>query len=125
MSGEAQSAEIDAIEVERGAGVPAGRELVRFATASLGDRADLAAARAALRDVVGDAGLVEAAGTVAVFEGLNRIADATGIQLDDNLAADTADFRGQLGIDDYSVADGKIRDVGKAERASGIMELFQ
>lgn len=103
----------------------AGPELVRFATAAVTDLDDLGGAREALRSVVGDAGLVEAAATVAAFEGLNRIADATGIQLDDSLAADTADFRGKLGIDDFAVADGKVPPTEVSGRALSVIGLFQ
>ncbi len=107
-----------------GAGVDAGAELVHFTTAAVGDDDDLAAARDALRSAVGDAGLVEAAGTIAAFEGLNRIADATGIQLDDNLAADTADVRDALGIDDFAVTDGKVRSESAPSRAESVLDLF-
>ena len=124
-SGEAHDGSVDALAVDDGAGVTGGAELVRFAVAAVTDESDLVGARAALRSAVGDAGLVEAAGTVAAFEGLNRIADATGIQLDDSLAADTEDFRGDLGIDDFSVTDGKVRDHDVAGRAGSVMDLFR
>ena len=113
------------MQVEAGAGVAGGAELVAFTTAAVTHAADLDTAREALRSAVGDAGLVEAAGTVAAFEGLNRIADATGIQLDDNLAADSVDFRAELGIEDFSVTDGKVRTASEAARAESVLHLFQ
>jgi len=124
-SGEAHDGDVDALEMAAGAGVEAGPALVRFTTEAVTGGADLAAARAELRAAVGDAGLAEAAGTVAAFEGLNRIADATGIQLDDNLAADTADVRGALGIDDFSVTDGKVRATSSPNRADSVLDLFR
>jgi hypothetical protein len=124
-SGEASTGDVDALSMEQGANVASGPQLVRFATAALTDVDDLTDARAALLAAVGDAGVVEAAGTIAAFEGLNRIADATGIQLDDNLAADTADVRGDLGIDDFSTTDGKLRTATNAARATSVMDLFR
>lgn len=124
-SGEAHTGDVDALSMAQGANVAAGPELVRFATAALTDHDDLAEAREGLSSAVGDAGLVEAAGTVAAFEGLNRIADATGIQLDDNLAADTADVRADLGIDAFSTTDGKVRSTTDPSRATGVMEMFR
>ena len=88
-----------------GTPTPAGPELRAFAAAAVTRSEDLPAARDVLRALVGDAGLVEAAATVSVFEGLNRIADATGIQLDDGLDADTSDFRADLGIANYAGAE--------------------
>lgn len=83
--------------------MPAGAELLRFATAAHQlEPAGLAAARAELVDVVGPAGLDEAAATVAIFNGLVRVADGTGIQLDAGVLADSADFRADLGVDGFA-----------------------
>lgn len=64
-----------------------------------GDDDALATAAAALRAALGDAGWVEAALTVAVFNGLVRTADASGIPLDPGVVSATADDRTQLGLD--------------------------
>ncbi len=64
----------------------------------------LATARKRLRVAVGDAGLAEAAATVAAFNGLVRVADGTGIQLDAGVLHDSADFRAGLGVDRYGGA---------------------
>ena len=53
---------------------------------------------------VGEAGLVDAAVTVAVFNGLVRSADGIGIPLDDSMLAATSDVRSVLGLDDYAGA---------------------
>jgi hypothetical protein len=39
-----------------------------------------------------------------VFNGLVRVADATGIQLDRGVLVDSADFRSALGVDAFSGA---------------------
>jgi alkylhydroperoxidase family enzyme len=86
-----------------GGGVPAGVELIAFADALLGsDAAALDKARAVLRAVVGDAGLVDAVGVAATFNAIDRIADATGIPLEEAKAAVSAGFRTDLGIDSYA-----------------------
>ncbi len=65
---------------------------------------DPAAARALDDEVivaVGEDGLVDAAVTVAVFNGLVRSADGIGIPLDDEVLAATVDARATLGFDGY------------------------
>ncbi len=90
-----------------GGGVAAGTELLAFADALLGgDDAALDRARASLRQAVGDAGLVDAAGVAATFNAIDRIADATGIPLEEQKAAISANFRAALAIDSY--ADGRV-----------------
>jgi hypothetical protein len=68
-------------------GVPHGAVLRRFARAILVDRGDLAGARSACIDAVGTAGAAHAAQVVASFDGINRVADGTGIRLDGEVAA--------------------------------------
>lgn len=63
-------------------GVPGGAALRRFAVAVLSDADDLADARAALIESVGESATAQAASIVGCFDGLNRVADATGIRLD-------------------------------------------
>lgn len=82
-------------------GVPHGAELLAFAEAVVGD-GNLAAARAALLDRVGPEGLVDAAAIVAGFDATDRIADATGTQLDDYLESGTVELRAELGIDELA-----------------------
>ncbi len=81
------------------AGVPSGVELLAFATAANRRSDDLPRARAALEAVVGAEGVLEAAGTVAAFNGLVRVADGTGIQLDPSMMTSTAETREALGLD--------------------------
>ena len=87
-----------------GAGIPHGAELVGFAASAHLRATDLAAKRTALIAAVGEAGLVEAALTVSAFNGLTRVADATGIQLDGGTMAATADVRQELAINTFAGA---------------------
>jgi hypothetical protein len=76
--------EVDVRAVTRGfdtqAAVPHAALLAEFAEAIvLRDAARSAAARSMLRETLGEAGLVDAAATVAAFHGFVRLADAIGI----------------------------------------------
>ena len=64
--------------------------------------------RGRLHREVGGAALVDAAGVLAIFNAVVRIADATGIPLEERKARLSADFRGALGINDYPAAAGKL-----------------
>jgi hypothetical protein len=86
-------------------GVPHGRLLVEFAEAVLGEDGEaLARARAALRPAIGPASLADAAGVIGLFNAIDRVADATGIPLEAEKAAASADFRAALGLDRFDVA---------------------
>lgn len=64
-------------------GVERGALLRAFAMAALGKEGDAAATRAALAGAIGAERTGQAARIVASFDGINRVADATGIRLDD------------------------------------------
>jgi hypothetical protein len=86
-------------------GVPGGALLRDFADAILGGDGDrLSAAREACRAALGDAGTVDAAAVAAQFDAIDRVADATGMYLDNAALDDTADIRATLGIDEYLTA---------------------
>ncbi|MCP5067519.1 MAG: hypothetical protein GY946_13220 [bacterium] len=86
-------------------GVEYAAELVRFAEAIVGgDEAEIAPTREALRQVVGDAGTIDAAAVAGNFQRMVRIADGTGIPLDVPVKLVSADLREQLGIDAYGSA---------------------
>jgi hypothetical protein len=87
-----------------GVGVPAGDVLLRFATAAHVESPDLPAARRDVLSAVGPGGLAEAALTVGAFNGLTRVADATGIALDGGTLAATRDLRADLGLDELAGA---------------------
>ena len=85
-------------------GVPHSAELLTFTNAVQIGMPDLAGATAALQGAVGADGLLEAAATIAIFNGLVRVADGTGIQLDGGVFALSVDDRNVLGIDRFAGA---------------------
>jgi len=85
-------------------GVPSGAAMVRFSEAVTLARSDLEASRRALLDELGTAGFVEVAATVGIFNGLVRVADSTGIPLDDVSRKISADFRDALGLVQFASA---------------------
>jgi hypothetical protein len=100
------------------AGIEHGERLTIFAEAAVsGDRAELDTARDALRDAAGSAVVVDAAGVVANFERMVRIADGTGIPLDNVVSALSGDIREELGIDDYESR--RLTSSGGITRAFG------
>ena len=107
MSSEALGLEVDYEGVLCGdhvgdVGVPHSAELLAFTNAVQVGTPDLLAARSALEAAVGPDGLLEAAATIAIFNGLVRVADGTGIQLDGGVFAVSAADRARLGIDHYA-----------------------
>ena len=78
-------------------GVPYGRTLIEFVEAVLGsDEARLERARAAVLAAVGPAGLVDAAGAVASFNAVVKVADGSGLQVDDSRQETAAKIRAEL-----------------------------
>jgi len=103
--------------VEGGGGVPSGDLLIAFAEAVIGeDDGALAQARAALMAALGPRGLADAASVVGLFNAIDRVADATGIPLEPDKAAASADFRAALDLDRFSVS---ARDDYRLGRSSG------
>lgn len=89
-------------DASAGGAVPHGNALIRFAESTIANDASLAEARQALIAALGPAGFVDAAAVVALFNAIDRVADATGIPLEAGKAAATADFRAALGIGKYA-----------------------
>jgi hypothetical protein len=75
-------------------GVEAGAAIRRFALALIRDEADLVEARTALVAAVGPGPAAHAACVAASFDGINRVANATGIALDPESDAIAADLIG-------------------------------
>ena len=73
-------------------GVPHGAALRAFAKAVLQDSDDLEARRAAVVAAVGADPAAHAAGVIASFDAINRVADATGIRLDEESQARAGDL---------------------------------
>ena len=83
--------------------MPHARVLIAFAEAILGnDPERLQRARDAVVAAVGEAGLVDAAAVAANFNAIDRVADATGVPLEDEKAAATEDFRAILGVNAFA-----------------------
>ena len=106
-------------------GVPYSAELLAFTNAVQLGAPDPAAARSQLHRAVGPDGLLEAAATIAVFNGLVRVADGTGIQLDGGVFAVSAADRALLGIDRFAgAANGGSRPPSTSPARLSIDELF-
>jgi hypothetical protein len=86
------------------AGVEHGELLSSFAEAAWRRDETLPSARDALREAVGDDGVVEAAQTVAIFRSLNIAADSSGIPLDESWRGFADDFVSDLGLDQFRTA---------------------
>lgn len=83
-------------------GVPHAAELLGFAAAAIAsDSVALDRARAAAIAALGPAATIDAAAVIAGFDGITRIADATGIPLEPPKAAQTAAVRQALRIDSF------------------------
>ncbi len=83
-------------------GIPHSELLGRFAEAAIGPDAEaLAAIRAELVSALGNDVLVDASAIVATFNAIDRVADATGIPIDEARIAVTEDLREQLGINAF------------------------
>ena len=87
-----------------GDGVDHGRLLLQYAETANQVPGEIAKLSDEILDVFGPTGLVEAAATVSVFNGLVRSADAIGIPLDGVVLDATAEQRSALGIDEYAGA---------------------
>ena len=86
-------------------GIVHGRSLVAFTEALMGDdEKALANRRKQLAEEIGDEGLVDAVAVVAIFNYYDRVADATGIPLDEMLDSTTEEIRSSLGINDFKSA---------------------
>ncbi|MGI9611315.1 MAG: hypothetical protein ACR2QO_00280 [Acidimicrobiales bacterium] len=96
--------------VDRG-GVPAGRLLVDYAEAVVRGSDEIARLRADLIEQLGPDATGHAAATVTAFSGLVRVADGTGIPIDDGLAAVSVATRDELDLQSYGGAANSAADV--------------
>ncbi|NNC78758.1 MAG: hypothetical protein HKN94_01280 [Acidimicrobiales bacterium] len=97
--------------------VPHRAELEIFATALASGGADLDQRRDELRAAVGDEVFVEAAAVAAVFHGYVRVADGTGIPVDELVVATSGDLREELGINAYEGRANTMVDVAERPAA--------
>jgi hypothetical protein len=96
-------AEVDLGAVNGGtasdAGVEHGARLIAFTEAVMADDEEaLERERAALRAVLSDESFVDVAATIGAFNVVDRIADATGIPLDDTLEQMSGEVRAELDL---------------------------
>jgi hypothetical protein len=86
-------------------GVPNGAELVAFTDAAAGvDDAQLTVAREALIAAAGEAFMIDAAGVLANFEMMTRVADGTGARFPEEGADYRAALSEKLHISDFTSA---------------------
>ena len=89
-------------------GIPNGGLLIRFADAVLtGSDADLASVRLEIAETMGGAAVADTAAVAALFDAIDRVADATGIEMEAAKAEATVDFRRQIGVDEFFSFDQK------------------
>lgn len=87
------------INGDGGGGVPHGEALMQFAEALASrDEDALAAARQQLLETAGSEVLVDAAGVAANFQRMVRIADSTGIPVDDMMGAISVGVQDELDL---------------------------
>ena len=105
-------------------GVPAGAELLAFTNAVEQGAGNIEATRTELSAVIGSDAALEAAAIIAIFNGLVRVADGTGIQLDDGVFAVSVDDRDLLDINRFAgAANTPDRDVD-APDVTQVDQLF-
>ncbi len=105
--------------------IPHGAALIRFAEAATRGSDDLLEARKALQSAVGLEAFIEAAATVGIFNGLVRTADSIGIPIDGGMVGQSAEFRADLGLNDFSGSrNTDLSGASKAESPAGIPSLF-
>ena len=124
--------EHDGVDLETVAGkgdqqsIPHGELLIAFAEQAHVDGVVPEAIVKEMRHALGEAGFIEAAGTVAIFNGLVRTADGSGIPLDEGTFSVTVDERAALGIDDYASArNTRIEQLRADVDASDVASVFR
>ena len=110
VSSEAQDETVDLHAITEGtdvaSGVPGETELLGLVEETvLSPGSDtLPQRRSAVADALGEAALVDAAAVIGNFQRMTRIADGTGIPLDDMVVAMTTELREEIGINQYGSA---------------------
>jgi len=108
-SSEASGESVDLKQAINGDGSNSGIEgdsvLNQFAQAALGDdELAIECARHRVSETLGDAAMVDAAAVIANFQRMVRIADGTGIPLDEPVLMTSQSIRSELGIDAFQGA---------------------
>ena len=107
VSSQPMDEEYDATAITAGSGgaatrVPYAEELLAFAEAVVGREVNrITETREALRRAAGERAVVDTAGVIANFHRMTRVADGSGIPLDERMMLASADLRAVLGIDSF------------------------
>ena len=112
-SGEQTQTHYDLLSVtdgNRDPGVTHGAHLRALTEVTIqGDWLNLGPTRARAEAAMGVQQVVDALVVAAAFNGITRVADATGVPLDDNTAATTEELRTATGIDRFAYAEKTAR----------------
>ena len=92
------------VDASQESGVEHGALLLEFTEAAVRRSENLAEARARLAQAAGPGAMVDAAGVVANFQRMVRIADATGIPVDGYILERTGELPQRLGLTEYRSA---------------------
>ena len=122
--------DLSAVTDDQGdSGVPHSDTIRALTEAAVGNRWDeLAALRDRGTAILGEQAMVDVLTVAAGFNGITRVADATGIPLDDRARAATEDMRAAVGIDRfhytnksarYDIATGQVSAYRSASSSSG------
>ena len=97
-------------EAESDPGVEHATHLRALTEAAIGSRwEELGAIRDEAAKAMGEQAMVDALTVAAGFNGITRVADATGIPLDPTTQANTGPMRAETGIDDFDYAAKSVR----------------
>ena len=106
VSGQQENLSVDVTSVTQDnadPGVPHGAHLRALTEATIkGDWLSLPEIRASAEAAMGAQQTADALVVAAAFNGITRVADATGIPLDHSTAANTETMRQETGIDNFS-----------------------
>lgn len=115
MSGQVQSSGVDIsvvsdTTVANESGVAHAAILTAFAdTVIKGSESDVTEAREAILSAMGHEAMVDAAGVIGNFQRMNRIADASGLELDAPVRLLAGDIRDELGLTEFTTAENTRR----------------
>jgi hypothetical protein len=129
VSGEANGLTVDlqgALDADHigDVGIPASPELLAFTNAVELGRGDVDTTRAALAAAIGDDAATEAAAIIAIFNGLVRVADGTGIQLDDGVLTASVVERELFDINRFAGAANSAELQPASSMPTAVHELF-
>lgn len=105
-------------------GIPASPELLAFTNAVELEQGDIDATRGALARAIGDDATTEAAAIIAIFNGLVRVADGTGIQLDEGVLSASVIERESLDINRFAGAANSAGLQPTVTSPNAVHELF-